>query len=161
LVLEAADLIAVGETRILRSDLLPFEMQLRRRHIHGSSLILQADIAGDLEALRVERVARAFDGKCPKLMAWAKDGRTSVLILESDDIQLSNVWVTMAAVKAVLAKRGDQPDVIVLVETDAAPAIAWVLKEGDRLGDDVPRLNGVGYYTHGHVSSLPHVRSAR
>lgn len=101
-------------------------------------LILQTDIAGDLEALRVERVARAFDGKCPKLMAWAKDGRTSVLILESDDIQLSNIWVTMAAVKAVLAKRGDQPDVIVL-----------------------KRLNGVGYYTHGDVSSLPNVRSAR
>jgi uncharacterized protein (DUF2249 family) len=155
LVLDAANRLAVGETTVLRSDRLPFEMQLHLRHKNDSKNILWTDIEGDPEALRVERIRRAFDKKCPKLSAWARDGRASVLILESDDIQLSSVSVNMAAVRAALAGRRDQPDIIVLVETDGTPATGWVLKEGDLLGDDVPRLNGVGYYPHGQVFSLP------
>jgi hypothetical protein len=57
-------------------------------------------------------------------------------VLESNDIQHSNVFVNYAAVERVLAERTDQPDIIVLVETEVSPMYGWVLKDGDCLGDD-------------------------
>jgi hypothetical protein len=51
-----------------------------------SSVVLYSDIEGDPDALWLERVRRAFDEKCPKLAVWASEGRTSLLVLESNDI---------------------------------------------------------------------------
>ncbi|HEY9463662.1 MAG TPA: hypothetical protein VIR54_11270 [Vicinamibacterales bacterium] len=44
----------------------------------------------------------ALEDKCPKLAAWAADGRTSVLVLEPNDIQLSNVFVAFDAFKTAI-----------------------------------------------------------
>jgi len=52
---------------------------------------------------------RALNEKCPKLALWAADERTSVLVLEANDIQLSNVFVAYAAFKQALAERTDKP----------------------------------------------------
>jgi hypothetical protein len=38
-----------------------------------------------------------------------------------------------------------------LVEADGAPMNAWILKEGDRYGDDVPILNDGYCYTEGQI----------
>jgi hypothetical protein len=84
LVLEAAERLRVGETVTLRSEGLPFEMELHLRHRNGSGIVPYSDIEGDQETLRVERFQRAFNDRCPKLTAWASGGRKSVLILESD-----------------------------------------------------------------------------
>jgi hypothetical protein len=41
---------------------------------------------------------------------------------------------------------------VVLVETDANPWSGWILKEGDRLGDDVlPNREGRFLYERGRV----------
>jgi hypothetical protein len=72
-------------------------------------------------------------------------------VLESNDIQNSNASVIFGAIKRVLTERDDHPDIIVLVETEVTPMYAHVLKEGILLGDDVPRLNGVGYYTEDEI----------
>ncbi len=152
LVLEAVDGLKVGETVTLGSKALPFELRLHLRFKEDSRLILYTDIEGDLEELRLERVRRALDAKCPKLATWARDGRTSVLIFEADDIQHSNSSVVYSAVAPALAERNDQPDIVVLVETDGSPWNGWILKEGDRLGDDVPRNRDGGYlYERGRV----------
>ena len=152
LVLEAASGLNVGDTVTLRSQALPFELRLHLRFKEDSRLILYTDIEGNAEELRLERVRRALDDKCPKLATWARDGRTSILILEADDIQHSNVAVVYKALALALAERNDPPDVVVLVETDGNPWSGWILEEGDRLGDDVPRNGDGGYlYERGRV----------
>jgi hypothetical protein len=152
LVLEAAVRLQVDELVTLQSKDLPFKLQLYLRHKDSSNLILYTDIEGDPDARRLARIQRALDDKCKKLASWAKkDGRTSVLALESNDIQLSNASVIYDAVRQALEARDDEPDVVVLVETDAASMNGWILKEGDRYGDDVPRLNGGDLYTEGLI----------
>lgn len=152
LVLGAVDSLEVGDTVTLTSALLPFELRLHFRFRNDSVLVLYTDIEGDPDQLRLERVRRALDAKCPKLARWASDGRTSVLILEADDIQHSNCAVVFQATKTALAERNDQPDILVLVETDASPWSGWVLKEGVLLGADVPRSRDGDYrYEQGRV----------
>jgi hypothetical protein len=106
-------------------------------------------IPEESDALRVARVRRAFDDKCSKLTTWSVDGRVSVLVLEANDIQLSNVFLVWAAVKEVIAERTDVPDVIIFVETDGSPMFGWVLKDGPHTGDAVPMPNGMRCYTEG------------
>ena len=57
-----------------------------------------------------------------------------------------------SAAKRALKERTDQPDIVVLVEIDITPMNAWMLKEGDNYGNDVPRNHEGGYlYTEGSV----------
>jgi hypothetical protein len=76
-----------------------------------------------------------------------------VLALESNDIQLSNAFVISDAVQRAVKEHNDQPDIVLLVETDITPMNGWMLKEGDRYGDDVPVLNGGYCYTEGQIRS--------
>lgn len=151
LTLDAAPKLKDEETVELRSDRLPFTMQLHRRHGNGSQVVVHCLIDGDGDALRLERVRHAFNEKCPKLAAWSAGGRVSVLVLEANDIQLSNAGVVYQAVRQALAERSDSPDVIVLVETDGGPMYGWVLKEGEHLGDAVPMPNSTRCYTEGQI----------
>jgi len=152
LVLEAASGLRVGDTVSLRSQALPFELRLHLRFKEDSRLVLYTDIEGDAEELRLERVRRALDAKCPKLATWAHDGRRSILILEANDMQHSNVSVVYQALAPALSERDDSPDIVVLVETDGDPWHGWILKEGDLLGDDVPLNRDGGYlYERGRV----------
>ncbi|HXG71108.1 MAG TPA: hypothetical protein VNJ04_10940, partial [Gemmatimonadaceae bacterium] len=98
LVLDAANRLTVGETITLSSTVLPFELRLHLRFKEDSRLILHTDIEGDPEELRLERVRRALDAKCSKLATWAREGRSSILIIEADDNQHSNVFVVYQAV---------------------------------------------------------------
>ena len=152
LILENAGQLAIGETVTLASELVPFTMRLHLRFKGDSRLILYSDIEGDADQLRVDRLGVALDSKCPKLALWAKDGRTSILILEADDSQHSNAAHVIQATRTAIGARNDPPDVIVLVETDASPWSGWVLKEGAESGDDVAPKNTGGYmYERGNV----------
>lgn len=151
LVLEAAPRLSCKETKTIRSELLPFELQLHRRREQGSQVFIHCVIESDLNADRLRRIRRALDEKCPKLLAWACEGRLSVLVLESDDLALANVFHISDAVRDALSTVRDQPYMIVLVETDASPWDAWVLKEGAHLGDQVPAPNGRRRYTKGQL----------
>jgi hypothetical protein len=108
--------------------------QLHRRHGKGSQVFVRCAIDGDDEALRLQRIRRAFEDKCPKLAAWSLDGRLSVWVLEANDIQLSNFPLVWEAVKQVIGERADIPDIIVFVETDLSPMNGWVFKEGTKGG---------------------------
>jgi len=152
LVVEAAGRVQVDEVVTLQSSKLPFTLQLYLRHKHSSNLILYSDIQGDPEKRRLERIRRALADKCDKLASWAKiDGRTSILALESNDIQLSNAFVINDAVQQAVKECKDQPDIVVLVETDTTPMDGWIIKEGDHYGDDVPVLHGGYRYTEGQI----------
>jgi hypothetical protein len=134
---------------------MPFSVQLRRRNGKGSRAVVNCLIAGEGEALRLERVRRAFDAKCPKLAAWSGNDRVSVLVLEANDIQHSNYSLVWHAVKRVIGERTDIPDVIAFVETDVAPMTGWIFKDGPYTGDDVPTPNGVRCYTAGQLRATP------
>lgn len=148
---EAAPELKDGQTIVLPSKRLPFQVQLRRRHGDGSQAFVHCVIEGDGDELRLARMRRALNDKCPKLAAWAADGRTSVLVLEANDIQLSNVFVAYQAFEQALAERTDAPDMVVLVETDGNPMYGWVLKDGAYIGDSVPMPDGRRCYTEGRI----------
>jgi len=153
LIVDVADRMKVGETISIRSEQLPFELRLHLRFKEDSQLILYTDIEGDPNELRRERLRRALDAKCPKLAIAAQDTRIPVLILEADDIQLSNVSLVYQAFAGALRERsGDRPTIAILVETDASPWSGWVLKDGGRWGDAVPRNRDGGIlYQRGQV----------
>jgi hypothetical protein len=152
LVLETAHQLKDGCTAVLVSEKVPFKVGLRRRHGNGSRAVLTTVIEGNLEEMRVARIRRAFEDKCPKLGAWAEGGRASVLILESSDFQHANAWLVSEAVRQVLDERSDAPDIILLVETDGAPMYGWVLKDGPHFGDSVPMPTADRCYTQGQVT---------
>jgi hypothetical protein len=60
-------------------------------------------IEGDGEDLRLQRMRRALNDKCPKLSAWAGESGISVLVREANDIQLSNASVAFDAFRAAIA----------------------------------------------------------
>ena len=71
----------------------------------------------DLESSRVERLRRAFQAKCPKLRQCKEDGARTVLVLESNDLPLSNSVLIHEALVPALDEREDVPDEVYLVET--------------------------------------------
>ena len=94
---------------------------------------------------------RALNDKSPKLATRAADGRTSVLVLEANDIQLSNTFVAFDAFRRALAEREDQSDIVVFVETDGAPMYRWMFKERERPRDDISIPHGHRCYTEGRI----------
>ena len=151
LTLKAAPKLKDHETVTLSSDRLRFTVQLHRRHGNSSQVFVHCFIEGDGEQLRLERMRRALDNKCPKLAVWAADGRRSVLVLEADDIQLSNCWLAYKAFKQAISERKDQPDIVVFIENDAGPMYGWMFKEGYRFGNDIPMPSAGRCYTENEI----------
>jgi hypothetical protein len=75
-------------------------------------------------------VQRALEKKCPKLRRCKDEGATSVLILENNDISLTNHMVVGAAVQTLVANREDEPDEIFLVDTCQDEWTIWSLYRG-------------------------------
>ena len=126
-ILAIAPSMTIKETIALDVEDVPIEMFLGYRHRTGSKLIVRRHI-GEFEESRLERVRRALADKCPKLARARQDGRTSILVLESHDPGLSNYAVVGRAVKQALGERDDLPDIVFVVESDAAPFYAWVIE---------------------------------
>ena len=74
-----------------------------------------------LKARRAKRLQRALCDKCPKLMRCKDDGARTVLVLESDDLAMTDHVLVGEALASMLAERSDLPDEIYLVETDLNP----------------------------------------
>jgi hypothetical protein len=79
-------------------------------------------VVSNLEAERADRIAAALAKKAPKLAIWKRDERArTVLVLEENDIQLTNSHVVTEAVLAYEARHGHAADEIYLVTTSFAP----------------------------------------
>ena len=72
----------------------------------------------ELKAGRAERLRKALRCKCPKLQHCQEDGARTVLVLESDDIALTNHVLVGECLAVLLPERTDLPDEIYLVETE-------------------------------------------
>lgn len=100
---------------------------LLRRQLHRNStgtydghVLVARYTSGDVEAQRHELVGAALSRKLGKLQGWRQRGARTVLVLESNDIALSNEVVISEAVGKCLqdAKFSKaQPDALYLVDT--------------------------------------------
>lgn len=134
--------LSEGEAAVLQSDLLPYEVRLHKRHSNESKILFARWIEdgtsrftstdnGFSDDARSQRISRALDEKIPKLHAAAEAyALKSVLILESNDIALSNVFDVAQAFKRALEGRTKLPDLVFLVESDGVPFYGWLLKDG-------------------------------
>ena len=120
-----------------KPDGVPFEVTLYRWPGSDGKLWIVEDAPSDLEEKRRKRISEALQEKCPKLWRARGDNRTSILVLELDDISLGNhIWVGKD-LEQELVHRSDTPDEIYLVRTEQDEWAVWILKEGVSLFRDV------------------------
>lgn len=111
---------------------VPFDVTLQRTPPDNRVVVFVARFSPPtLEKARRARIETALERKCPKLAAAKRAHRaTSVLILESDDVALANRHAVSASVIEEVERRQDEPDIILLVETDRGLAWQlWIVKE--------------------------------
>lgn len=96
---------------------VPFIVSLHRWPRDGFPFpfVTQHSVTGDIEARRCERIETAYNRKVPKLMQWRKSGARTILILEEDDIFLTNHFNVADALAKVEAQRTERPDEIYLL----------------------------------------------
>lgn len=82
----------------------------------------------ELEASRADRLQQALRRKCPKLKRCKEDGARTVLVLESDDLALTNHVLVGEPLVRLLAECADLPDEVYLVETDLDPWTVHCMK---------------------------------
>jgi hypothetical protein len=97
----------------------------------------------DIEEQRRERIMRAVDRKLPKLKAAAG---LRALILESNDIALSNHIAVCEALLAIASRYEWLPDYVFVVETECLPWLICPVKEADEWWPNIGRLNGDTWY---------------
>jgi hypothetical protein len=131
------------DTRVEPTQLpgVPFAVKLYRlegRVFRGKLQVVH--VVSDVQTLRRERISIALKKKMPKLAAWKKDaGARTVLVLEENDIQLTNNQVVTEAVLQSEQTLGRAADEIYLVSTSIEPWHVYFVRVGDRsyfdLGD--------------------------
>jgi hypothetical protein len=86
-----------------------------------------------IEESRVARIARACEKKLPKLDAWRREAKArTILVLEENDIQTTNVPLVCDAYLEAIRDRPDIPDETWLVSTHHDPWYAHPLLVGGR-----------------------------
>ena len=85
------------------------------------------------DADRYARIEQACARKFPKLAAWRERGARTILVLEDNDLQLSNPQVIYEAVARAEHTLTDGPDEIHLVVTCMEPDWAHFRLRADRL----------------------------
>ncbi len=113
---------------------IPFAVKLYRlesRIFRGELQVVH--VVSDVENRRFERVTVALKRKMPKLAAWKRDaGARTVLVLEENDIQLTNCHVVTDAVLKSEETLGRAADEIYLVTTSFTPWQVHFVRVGDR-----------------------------
>jgi hypothetical protein len=115
---------------------VPFQVTLHRTTTEGfpPRFTIRHMVEANHEAERVERISEACQRKYPKLARWKHDhGARTVLVLEENDIQLTNQQVVADALIEVEQTMPDRPDEVYLVST--AVETAWwtfALRVGQR-----------------------------
>jgi hypothetical protein len=72
------------------------------------------------------RIQRTCDDKFPKLARWkVSDNARTILVLEDNDIQLTNPSIVAEASLPIVWARSDTPDETYMVATCMSPWYAW------------------------------------
>jgi hypothetical protein len=114
---------------------VPFHVSLHRWKTHIPPDRFQiVHMVTDLESARKLRIEEACARKFPKLDAWrSSKGARTVLVLEDNDIQLTNPQNVFDTLKSVERKFSNRPDEIYLVCTAIEnPWYVWALRVDHR-----------------------------
>lgn len=122
----------------------PYEVTLRREahwslSPHHDGILLVARYAPeDVEKQRPARLLKALKDKCPKLRLCKEGDARTVLVLEDNDISLSNHVLISEGLAGLLEGLANLPDEIYLVETTVKTWDVRPLKIDDNilLGND-------------------------
>lgn len=114
-----------------KPDGVPFEVYLYRWPRNDGKFWIREYAPDDLEGKRRKRINEALADKCPKLWKAKGDKRTSILLLELDDISLGSHLSIGEALMDELPLRKDPPDEIYFAGTELEQWEVWVLKEGN------------------------------
>ena len=129
---------------------VPFRFSLYRWSLHdlkGSPLSgrfwRSAVVTGNVETARQARLERACDDKFSKLARWRHEGARTVLVMEENDLSLTNHELVAKAMAHAESGRSDVPDEIFLVST-IRPNPWWVTclrRKGKTYYDDGERFH--------------------
>jgi len=116
---------------------VPFAVTLYRFPRRDGKIWIALNAPEYLREQRRQRIRKALNDKCPKLFDAKGDKRTSILVLESNDIFLGNCCEIARAVAEELKAHRDAPDEVYLVETELKLWTIWILKDGSHSFQDV------------------------
>jgi hypothetical protein len=123
---------------IRRADaLVPFDAYLHRNSlpkVPGHLSVVH--LVDQLDESRTQRIKKACEKKFPKLNAWKAQSARTVLVLEENDDQLTNVIGVTESLLAAEADMPNKPDEVYLVTTSHTPWYVWCVRLGRRSFSD-------------------------
>jgi hypothetical protein len=117
---------------------VPFGIQLHRSQSgpFSGSFVVEGFVTSSLESDRVERIRRTYEEKCPKLEKYKDKGARTILVIEEDDIGLTNHSLVAEAIRTIEAARSSKPDEIYLVDTRTNPWFVHRIRLDSRFYDE-------------------------
>ncbi|BAM87660.1 hypothetical protein S58_16520 [Bradyrhizobium oligotrophicum S58] len=106
-------------------------------------------LVDDMEKRRAARMQVAIDKKFPKLAAWkANEGAKTILVLEQNDIQITNINLITDTYLPLVKERTDRPDETYLVASCLGPPAWWMYPVliGDRSYYDIMQTDETSYW---------------
>jgi hypothetical protein len=96
---------------------------------------------------RIDRIKRAIESKFPKLAGWKLEGAKTILVLEQNDIQLTNEGIVTDTFVPLAMARMDRPDETYLVVSCMKPAwLGYPILIGDETFYDLARKQDAPVY---------------
>jgi hypothetical protein len=129
----------ISQVRFTPLPNTPFEAVLARVPVGALGQLSIGHLVGDhLEVDRISRIRRAYKDKSEKLAAWQRSGARSVLILEQNDIFVTNEGLVADALQEIESTIEMRPNEIYLLSSaiDAFWSL-WSLRIDDRVFDDL------------------------
>jgi len=97
--------------------------------------------------LRADRIKKSIEKKFPKLAAWKRDENAkTVLVLEDNDIHLTNPSIVAETFEPLAKARADRPDETYLVVSCTPLWTMWPMLIGDKSYFDFVRSGEWGYH---------------
>jgi hypothetical protein len=91
---------------------------------------------------RAARLQRACDDKFPKLAMWKRsDNARTILVLEDNDVQLTNQSIVAETFLPIAKSHADVPDETYMVATCNSPWYAWPILVGGQSYFDLSAIN--------------------
>jgi hypothetical protein len=109
---------------------VPFAVGLHEMpgvHMPGGQLKVARYAPEELEKRRDKRLQLAVDSKLPKLNAWKAMGAATILVLENDDIALTNVGLVSEVLSRAIRDGSAMPDRVYQVDTCIPDWNVWTL----------------------------------
>jgi hypothetical protein len=119
---------------------VPFAVSLHRWPRAGFPFpfLIRHLVEGDVEAGRLQRIREAYNRKVPKLLQWRRSGAQTILILEEDDIFLTNHFKVADALVQIEGSSTNRPDEVYLLSVFTSKWLITRLRVGDRTLYDMP-----------------------